>query len=295
MSGASFAVAVGATDILVANNKSTLTLDVDFTCGTITTSNTYGGTQGGGFAVSTASRNVTANVLAGNTPCITMGAGTYTLTVAGSVTGGSAGGAYGVYNASTASAALIISKGSNDAVIGGSNAGAYGISVNSGAAVTITGNVKGVTDYGVYITSSSSVSITGNVTGGTSGGVNGVFSSVASATITITGIVKGGTATGTYGVFNAGIITITGDVQAGTGANSYGLYNQQTNLVTYPVIIQSGNIINNIHSAATLGPILYNPGAGNYIEYPKSPSGVNDFGVGTAARPVSGQIFPRGV
>ena len=59
---------LAAGDILVANGKTSITINVNVTCATLTTVAT-GGTAGGGFLLA-AGVTVTANVVAGTTVCI---------------------------------------------------------------------------------------------------------------------------------------------------------------------------------------------------------------------------------
>jgi hypothetical protein len=293
MAGASFAAYIAANtgDSFVANNQAgNITIDTDFTCATLTTGSTLGGTAGGHFVVG-ATRSLTMAVLAGSTPCITMNTGSYTLTILGPVTGGTASGAYGVSNGFNAT--LVINNGVATAVTGGSNANAYGIALfaaTNTAITTITGNIIATSAYGVYNVNGSAgnlLTINGNVTGATAFGVL----NNAGCTCVVNGNVTGGSSTLIYGISNSGTVTINGNVTGGTGQFSYAVYNGSATAMN----IASGNIINNTHTNALAGPWNYNPGAGNYIEYPKTPSGVNDYGAGTAARPVSGQMFPRGV
>ena len=296
MPGASFAAAIGAGDVLCANNKSTLTLDVNFTCLCISTAAEVPiqggstGSAGGGFTVS-ANIHITANVLAGSTACITMASGTYTLTITGSVTGGSATSAYGIGNTSSATASMVV----NGNVSGGNGVVAVGMYMTAATSYTVIGNVLGGggnSAYGIYAGSGGCVgSVTGNVTGGSSAAAGGLYNST-NAAITVTGAVIGGSVVNTPGIVfggGSGVCSITGSVSASPTAGTYGVQGA-TNLT-----VTSGNIINTIYANAIDGAVKYNPGPGNYIEYPKTPSGVVDLGAGTVVRPVSGQIFPRGV
>jgi len=120
-------------DILVANAKTNITCNVDFTCLRITTSNADGGTAGGGFLLA-AGVTVTANVVAGTTTCLLAGDESF---VVGDVTGGSGTSTFGAQNTSTGTITI------TGDVTGGSGGSAHGANNTSTGTITITGDVTG--------------------------------------------------------------------------------------------------------------------------------------------------------
>lgn len=208
---------LGASDILVANGKTSITINVSFTCATITTAAT-GGTAGGGFLLA-AGVTVTANVTAGTTVCINRTASGAESFIVGNVTGGPSSNAHGVHNNSTATITI------TGNIVGG--AGGFGLRNETTGLINVTGNITADAIYGLANISTGNVTITGNVTGGTgTGGAGSGVYNVTTATITITGNVIGGTVDSAYGVRNdsTGSISISGTITAGTGARAHGLY-----------------------------------------------------------------------
>jgi len=141
---------LGVSDVLVANGYTDIAINVDFTCDTITNANTYGGTAGGQFTVSTdaANRTITADIVGQNTGTATAGgcvnatlSSTYTLTIDGDVTGGGTGNGRGMSIAGSSGKLTVTGT-----VTGGTNTTAYGIAVSSYTATNTTlNNVTGGT------------------------------------------------------------------------------------------------------------------------------------------------------
>ncbi len=183
-----------AGDNVYADGK-IVTIDEDATCAKVSTETRSGGTAGGGFTLA-AGITLTADVIAGTTPCVTRNAAGADSYVVGNVRGGSTS-SYGVNNTSTGT-------------------------------ISITGDVRGgsgTISYGVNNTSTGTISITGDVRGGSSTSSFGIYNA-STGTISITGDVSGGSSTNSFGIYNAstGIISITGDVSAGTSEGSNGVY-----------------------------------------------------------------------
>ena len=75
---------LAAGDVLVANGKTSITINVSFTCATITTAAT-GGTAGGGF-IATPGVTITAAIVAGTTNCVTLSSAGSATTIIGNCT-----------------------------------------------------------------------------------------------------------------------------------------------------------------------------------------------------------------
>ena len=214
---------LGAADILVANGKTAITINVSFTCATITTTAT-GGTAGGGFLLA-AGVTVTSHVVAGTTTCLTRSASGAESFVVGNVTGGAGSTASGVANSSSGTVTI------TGNVTGGSASDlAVGVNNGSTGTVTITGNVTGGSgnvSVGVNNGSTGTVTITGNVTGGSTN-CTGV-SNGSTGTVSITGNVTGGSGVTAYGVqcSSTGTVSITGDITAGGSNGCVGVYSVQ--------------------------------------------------------------------
>jgi len=157
-------------DTVVAGGY-TVTIDQNITVVQIRTLASGSGASAGKFTTAV-SRTVTANVLAGTTPCLEFtGASGQTLTVNGTVTGSAAtANGWGISMTDTGTVVVVAGAGS---VFGGAIA-AHGINNAAAGTVTITsGNVTGgiaVNACGINNASTGTVTITsGNVTGGSSG------------------------------------------------------------------------------------------------------------------------------
>lgn len=204
-----------AADSVCANGY-TVTIDQDVTVVLITTAALGSGAAGGGFSIS-AARIINASIVAGTTTCLTLGHASGTVTINGSITGGSATSAFGVRN-------------------------------NGSGAITVTGNVtggsSGNTPYGIYNSSAGTITIVGNVSGGTAYGAQGLYN--INGHVTITGNVSAGGTSLCYGCqFDpvAKTLTITGNVTGGSDASAHGIYVTNTGTV-----VITGNVL-----AGTLG------------------------------------------
>jgi len=146
---------LGASDILEANGKTALAITADLTCGQLQT------LSGGGFTVSlaTANRRIAANLLAGTTTCLTRSSTTYTLTIGGNVTGGSAANACGL--AGTDANGTIIEGG----VTGGSASSAFGVGRGAIYGVMSVGGTvtAGTAGAAIEMSYQGTATITGNL------------------------------------------------------------------------------------------------------------------------------------
>ena len=206
------------TDTLVANGKTSIAINVSFTCATVTNLAT-GGTASGGFVLA-AGITVTANVTSGTSTCITRSAAGADSYIVGNVTGGSVNLGVGLENSSTG----IVRITGN--VTGGSISSNTWAVANSGSGhIYITGNVtcpvgNVYQGYGVYNTGTGNVDITGNVTG------TGAYAAVqnnSTGRIYVTGNVTGASSGSAPGIQNqsTGIVVVNGTITGGTNASGY--------------------------------------------------------------------------
>jgi len=211
---------LGAADILVANGKTAIAINVDVTCGSITTAAT-GGSAGGGFTLG-AGRTITCDVTAGTTICVVLSA--------------------------VGAESFIVGN-----VLGGGSTSAYGVDISSSGVLSVTGNVTGGSGSNSYAIRNSSgvLSVTGNVTGGSGSNsyaiVNGLRSTI------ITGDVTGGSGSATSGgVFNGtGTVWITGNITATTAVGGLGLLSATTGLCIINSSALTASVNGNVAVAAT--------------------------------------------
>lgn len=179
----------GVGDTVHANGF-TVTINQAIAVVKITTAAGAVAVAGGGFLLG-GNFNVTADVQAGSSTCLTSANRSFTLT--GNITGAATGSSQHGVNF-TGSGTVII----NGNTIGGANGNNRGINCSATVTLTITGNVTGgsaLAAYGILIASTAVVSITGTVTGGSIATAAGA--DVAStAAVTITGNAVGDVAVG---------------------------------------------------------------------------------------------------
>lgn len=230
-------------DILVANGKTSITINVNTTCARLTTAAT-GGTAGGGFILSSGI-TLTAAVEGGSTTCVTLSSGS--ATIVGNITTSVFAGAVVVSSTGTLTVTGNVTGGSGNAI---------GITNSSTGTVNITGNVTGgssTNTFGVSNASTGTVNVTGTVTGGTSWLSSGITN--GTGTITITGNVFAGSGSGAHAAVNSssagGVITVTGDVYPSTAANA--LANQQSSGVALGRCTVFGNIFSAVTGYAGVG------------------------------------------
>ena len=242
---------LGATDVLCANGN-TVHADANITCLRISTAAEVGmpdvadgpGAAGGGFTAD-AAVTITANILAGTTPCLVTSGTAWTLTIVGDVTGGTAANAQGINNATAVT--LDITTTSTGVKSGTNSNASYGILNVAAGNITIVGPVTSVSTCGLRNDSTGNIIVTGgNVTGSAN---NSVYM-------------------GAIRNVSTGTITITGSVIAGAGTSSPAIY-----AGSGQISITSGDIINLASGPAislSTAVIQYNPGPTNYIQYPSS-------------------------
>lgn len=270
-----------AADVLVANGKTSITINVDVTCSEVTNGAGFGGTTGGYF-VPAAGVVVTAKVSIGNASCI---------------------------QSSLVSPGVFYVVG--DVICDATADDIATIRNNASGVIHVTGNVYGnrilnsrSRVYGVYNTTFGTVFVVGTVTGGTT--TQGALSARSchgianpSGSVTVTGTVIGGGNGDCCGIAGAasagsgGTVTINGAVLSGSGSTGYacGLWVGGANsTITGDCIGGNSPAINNtsgtIAITGDLRPSLTSAavfGAGTTIltgEIKSSESGCVGFGTG---------------
>jgi hypothetical protein len=245
---------LAAGDILVANGKTSITINVNVTCATLTTVAT-GGTAGGGFILA-AGVTVTANVVAGTTTVIVRSGTGATSNIVGDVTGGAVTTAVGI----TLSAAATVTV--TGTVTGGSVASAaYGCS-NSAGTLQIVGNVTGgAGSRGVFCTGGTTT-ITGTVTGAASGSASGIGIG-GNSTIQITGNVQASAGTGidsTNSGFTSPLIVV-GDLIASTTSPAMYSAAQSGNL------LHCGDIVSGVNTKSIFSYVIYRVNSSAALEH----------------------------
>ncbi len=158
---------LGDTDILCANGKTAIAINVDVpTCVRLSTAAEGTGAAGGGFTLTMAAsaRTIAAAILAGTTPCVVVSNATNRLTVTGKITGGDSAAAYGVSFGSQAPKIDVVG---NYETKGGTNATAYAVHSMGGTGnPTFGGPVTAATSPAVYVdtTSAETISVSGTLT-----------------------------------------------------------------------------------------------------------------------------------
>jgi hypothetical protein len=178
----------------VRANGFTVTIDVDIDVLQIATVALAPAVAGGNFSVAT-SRNITANINAGSSSCLTSASGVI-VTVIGNINAGGGSGLNGI---------------------------AF---TNVGSVLNVIGNVTAgsgvVPSFG--INSSGTVNFIGNATGSAQGFNSAGININAGGVLNLTGIITGGAATNSSnGVICAGNSTLNGTINGGTGGSGQGV------------------------------------------------------------------------
>ena len=200
---------LSASDILIANAKTSINCNVSFNCATISTLGTFGGgtgTSGGYFNLSD-SVTITCNVVAGTLSCVQRSTAGGTSTIVGNVTG----------SAATPSQHGFLNTGAGQTnitgtITGGGAATSYGIKQQSSGSVAVTGTViggPGSSSYGAWIEGNGTLTVSSTVSGHATGNQAG-------------GIIASGTVT----------VSVSGNVIA--GANSNGINSTSTGYTIFP-------------------------------------------------------------
>ena len=207
---------LAAGDILCANGKTAIAVNVAVTCLRISTFAEVGssdtGTTGGEFTCA-GTIAITANVRAGSTPCLVIANGAV-VTGIGDSTGGESVSAHGISTSGTVTATN---------ATGGAGLYAYGITVGAATAIiTVTGTATGGAGYGAegvsigYALSSTASNIANAVGSPTMAGAHGLGAN-SSFTVTV-GNAKGGGVFGANGVSSASAtIVLNGTDLTGVG------------------------------------------------------------------------------
>lgn len=271
-------------DILVANGKTSITINVNTACAQLTTLAT-GGTAGGGFILASGV-TLTANCNAGGTTCVTFSAASpASASIIGACVGSLSVSVHGAVNSGTGTLNIVGSpQGDAGTGVSTSSSGVYN---SSSGTVNITGNPKGGSgtfgqvSSGVANIGGGTVNITGNPVGGVYYGNNCGVYNASTGTVNITGNPRGRDVdvilvfSGiTAGVYNAstGTVNVTGNVSGGAYGNSPGAVNAAGGL-----IVVNGTFTPTVYGAAVLnttqsGRIVVN---GNWLSL-----GTGHFAVG---------------
>jgi hypothetical protein len=209
-SGTASAVTFAAGDVLMANSFA-ITVNVSTNLGAtgeVRNDNANSATAGGGFTLSNGV-TLTANCIAGTTPCVTFsGTSGNSASIVGNLTGGSATSANAARNSSTGTLNITANS-----VIGGSGSFAEGARNTSTGVLNISGNCLGGTaaSAGGAVNSSTGVlNITGICTGGSLAGVVGASNS-STGTMLIDGVIQASEfAAGVGGTDRAQVTLLTG-------------------------------------------------------------------------------------
>lgn len=217
-----------AGDVLVANSF-TVTVNVSTNLGStgeVRNDTTGGASAGGSFSLSNGV-TLTANVFAGNAgACVTL-ASTASAAIVGNIAGGTGGSSS--FGTSMASTGTLTVTGS---VTGGSGSSAHGINISNTGTLNITGNLIGspVANTGALnVAAGLNITVVGNVTAGNGG--YGITMS-GPAVITITGTVTGGAVQGFGGFVGNYTATIIGTAVGGTGGNGTGAFHGTAGTLT---------------------------------------------------------------
>lgn len=239
---------LAAGDVLVANGKTAIDLNVSFTCSEIRTLLLVSGASGGGFVLSTSGITVTANVLAGTTVCVTATLSSGTSNIVGTVNGSATtNAAHGI----TFSGAGTLNVTGNvfAGQTGGTNSGS-GVLMSGAGTLNVTGNsqssqINGSSGsaQGIQVTGAAIVNLTGNClpTGTGGGNACGITCANALATVTVTGTCNGPAAgngiSSSAGVYlTAGTFVLNGTAAANAGGAavsiSAGSFHHNGNITT---------------------------------------------------------------
>jgi hypothetical protein len=129
----------------------------------------------------------------------------------------------------------------------GGSASAFGLQSNNGNTIVV-GNIAGSgATFGISQTAGN-VTVTGNVTGGTGSGIHGISLTGAASQFTINGDVRGGSGNTAHGInFGGTLGTVNGNVTGGGGSGARGI-STDTGGVNV-----TGNVIGNVGIGLVIG------------------------------------------
>ena len=256
---------LGASDVLVANGKTNITVNVNVTCASIRNTTLSGATSGGTMICSTAVTITCDLYSVTGVQLLTLSHTTgNTVAIVGNLFGADVGSVnYTVRNTSTGSLTI-----TGNLATAGTGGGCLECTGNG--TMTITGNVTGCGSTNITMINLNSASCTLNVTGNVTGG-SGSFTraiNVSAGTLVVTGAVAGGGGSGvSSGIYSTATqaLTVIGDCTAGS-ANAAVLiaysgtsatpcqFNHTGNMIAetngYPGVAFAGKYL--IHSSNTL-------------------------------------------
>jgi len=202
----------------VRANGFTVTIDVDIDVSQIATVALAPAVAGGTFAVNS-SRNITANINAGNTSCLTS-ASAIIVTVIGNINAGSANVIHGINFTNVGSILNVTGN-----VVAGSSVNVqFGINT-SGTLNFIgnaTGSATGFNSAAININVGGILNFTGTIQGGSA--INPSYGILTAGNGTYNGTIVGGSVGSASGLrITAGIHTINSNVTGGAASNSHGI------------------------------------------------------------------------
>lgn len=278
---------LAAGDILVANGKTSITINVNTTCALLTTLAT-GGTGGGGFILSPGI-TLTASVTAQTSTCITRSAGGADAAIIGNIDGtANTTGVPAVLNSSTGNITVTGNvsgtNGTNSPAVQNSSTGVITVIGNATAGSSSSGGGSGVSNTGA-----GTVYITGNCVGSSSSfsACHGVLNS-STGTVIVTGNCTGGSgsSSSSHGIMNnsTGTVTVTGNVTGGLSTTSFGILNVSTGRVNI-----NGNIC-----ASAINSAIQNTAGGSFLVNGNAicdANGTQAMGRGIVLIPESAQVY----
>jgi hypothetical protein len=256
-------------DILVANAKTSINLNVDFTCATVS-NKPYAGTANGSYTITT-SRTFNFSIETNAVTCVSVGATSLSIIINGNVSGGTGTTIVGISVAGPNGVGTNLTV-NGDLFTFATGANAIAIS-STNTILTYTGTINSVSGH-------SSLSVTGadpiitinsNITNlSTTSSTAVVTASGARAILTVNGDIRGSSnaTLATYALLLgvSGVATINGNVYAGNTSGvgvGYGI----RNLSNIKCVI-NGALINyqGARGSAIIGSFVFGPIVENYME-----------------------------
>jgi hypothetical protein len=187
---------------------------------------------------------------------------------------GTVGGSFTVTAACTITADLEYGSAGGETCLTTSGTG-YAL-VITGDILASTGGVASKRGLSV-VTALTSVTINGDVTGGAGTSNHGV-NVESGTTVTVNGSVTQGTGSSARGIHSNGAVIVNNGIVSGIATQPSGnaIYTSAASGIT----LNNCNLIYGTGSSPVLGAIIFNPGANNYIQIPKTTGGAGTYKYG---------------
>lgn len=187
---------------------------------------------------------------------------------------GTVGGSFTVTAACTVTADLEYGSAGGETCLATSGTG-YAL-VITGDILASTGGVASKRGLSV-VTALTSVTINGDVTGGAGTSNHGV-NVESGTTVTVNGSVTQGTGSSARGIHSNGAVIVNNGNVSGiaSGASGNAIYTSNASGTT----LNNCNLIYGTGSSPILGALIFNPGATNYIQIPKTTGGAGTYKYG---------------